>query len=147
MDIDGQTDQVVTPSTAQQSLNAENVQKDNSLDATNSEQHTASSPDTDRPESHPPPVLDDTDHPGYQETEQPWAEHPSNYRPQLEDIPELEDEEENWEEGQFVDADYIDHHNTTEESDRISRKYSAHFEKVTDQGYSTYNNTMPSLEY
>ena len=68
LDMDGQTDQVFTPSTAQQSPNAKNVQKDTTLDATNSEQHTASSPDTNRPESQPPPVPDDTDHPGYQDT-------------------------------------------------------------------------------
>ena len=129
-DIDGQTDQVFTPSTAQQSLNAENIQEDTASDATNSEQHTAFSPDTDRPESQSPPVLDDTDHPGYQDTKQPRAEHPSDYRPQLEDIPELEDKEENWEEVQFTVTDFIDHHNTTEESDRIHHEYSAHFEKV-----------------
>ena len=61
----------------------------------------------------------------------------------MEDILELEDDEENWEEGQFVDADFIDHQNTTEESDRIRCEYSAHFEKVTEQGYST----TPGLEY
>ena len=60
----------------------------------NSEQPTASSPDTDRPESQSPPVSDDTDHPGYQDTEQPREEHPIDYRPQLEDIPELEDDKE-----------------------------------------------------
>ena len=31
---------------------------------------------------------------------------------QLEDIPELEDDKENWQEGKFVDVDFIDHHNT-----------------------------------
>ena len=46
-----------------------------------------------------------------------------------------------------MDTDFIDHHNTTEESDRIRCEYSAHFEKVTDQGYSLYNSTMPGLEY
>ena len=65
----------------------------------------------------------------------------------MEDIPELQDDEENWEEGQFADADLIDHHNTTEESDRICREYSAHFEKVTDQEYSPYDITTPGLEY
>ena len=123
-DIDRQPDPVPdiqsstalhTASTAQQSLNAENVKEDTMPDAANSEQHTASSPDIDRPESQLPPVSDDTDHPGYQDTKQPREEHPSDYRPQLEDIPELEDDEENWEEGQFMDADFIDHHNTTEE--------------------------------
>ena len=83
----------------------------------------------------------------HQDTEQPRAEHPNDYRPQLEDIPELEADEENWEEGQFADTDFIDHHNTTEESDQIHCKYSAHFEKVTDQGYSSHNNRMPGLEY
>ena len=116
-------------------------------DAANSEQHTASSPDTDRPESQPPPVWDDTDHPGYQDTKQPRAEHPSDYRPQLEDIQELEDDEEYWEEGQFADADLIDRHNTTEESDRIHREYSAHFEKVTEQEYSPYHDTTSGFKY
>ena len=123
------------------------MSKKTTSDATNSEQHTASSPDANRPESQPPPVLDDTDHPGHQNTKQPRAEHPGDYRPQLEDIPELEDDEEDWKEGQFMDADFIDHHNTTEESDRICHEYSAHFEKVTDQGYSTYDSTTPGLEY
>ena len=156
LDIDGQPDPVPdiqsstalhTASTAQQSPNAKNIKEDTVPDAANSEQHTTSSSDTDMPESQPPPVLDDTDHPGYQDTEQPRAEHPSDYRPQLEDIPELEDDEENWEEGQFMDADFIDHHNTTEESDRIHCEYSAHFEKVTEQGYSPYHNTTLGLEY
>ena len=86
-------------------------------------------------------------HSVYQDTEQPRAEYSNNYRPQLEDIPELEDDKENWEEGQFVDADFVDHHNTTEESDRICHKYSAHFEKVMDQGYSSHNSRTPGLEY
>ena len=136
-----------TASTAQQSPNAENIKEDTTPDAANSEQHTAFSLDTNRPESQPPPLLDDTDQPGYQDTKQPRVEHQSDYRPQLEDIPELEDDEENWEEGQFVNADFIDHHNTTEESDRIHREYSAHFEKVTEQEYSPYLNTTPGLQY
>ena len=104
LDIDGQTDPVLdiqsstalhTAITAQHSPNAKNVKEDTASDTTNSEQHTASSPDTNRPESQSPPVPDNTDDPGYQDTEQPRAEHPSDYRPQLEDIPELEDNEEN----------------------------------------------------
>ena len=61
--------------------------------------------------------------------------------PQLEDIPELEDDEENW------DANLIDHHSTTEENDRICHEYSAHFEKVKDQAYSPYHSTTQGLEY
>ena len=100
-----------------------------------------------RPEPKSQPVLDNTDHSAYQNTEQPREEYPNHYRPQLENIPELEDDDENWEEGQFADADFIDDHNTTEESDWIHHEYSAHFEKVTDQGYSSHNNRTPGLEY
>ena len=105
LDIDGQPDPVTdilspvalhTASTTQQSLNAENIKEDTVPDTVNSEQHTTPSPDTNRPKSQPPPVLDDTDHPGYQDAKQPRAKHLSDYRPQLEDIPELEDDEENW---------------------------------------------------
>ena len=85
--------------------------------AANSEEHTASLQDSDRPEPKSQPVLDNTDHSAYQNTEQPREEYLSHYRPQLENIPELEDDDENWEEGQFADADFIDDHNTTEESD------------------------------
>ena len=105
------------------------------------------SKNSDRLESQSPPVLDDADHSAYQDSEQPREEYPNYYRSELEDIPELEDEEENWEEGQFADADFIDHHNTTEESDQIHRKYSVHFEKVTDQGCSSHNSRTPGLEY
>ena len=142
LDIDGQPDPVTdilspvalhTASTTQQSLNAKNIKEDTVPDTVNSEQHTTPSPDTNRPKSQPPPVSDDTDHPGYQDAKQPRAEHPSGYRPQLEDIPELEDDEENWEEGQFMDADFIDHHNTTEESDRIRHKYSDILRKLQNR--------------
>ena len=141
LDIDREPDPVTdiqspialyAASTTQQSPNAKKIKEDTVPDATNSEQHTAFSLDINGPESQPSSVSDDTDHPGYQDAKQPRAEHLSDYRPQLEDIPELEDDEENWEEGQFVDADFIDHHNTTEESDRIHHEYSAHFEKVTE---------------
>ena len=93
------------------------------------------------------PIPDSTNHSVYQDTEQPREEYPNHYKPQLEDIPELEDDKENWEEGQFVDADFIDYHSTTGGSDRICHKYSAHFKKVTDQGYSSQNNRMPGFEY
>ena len=155
-DIDGQTDLLPdiqsstasrTASTAEESPNAKNNQEDTVSDTTNSEGQTASLQDTYRPESQSPPVPDNTDHSVYQDTEQSRTEHPNDYRPQLEDIPELEDDEENWEEGQFADTDLIDHHNTTEESDRIHREYYAHFEKGRDQGYSPHNSRMPGLEY
>ena len=73
-------------------------------------------------------------------------EHPSNYCPQLEDIPELETDEENWDDGQFDDAELLYNHNTTGESDRIHREYSAYFEKVKDQEYSPCHTTQ-GVEY
>ena len=155
-DIDGQTDLLpdIQPSTAlhtactaDEPVHAKNIQEDTALVTTNSQEHTVSSQASDRLESQSQPVADNTDHSAHQDTEQPREEYPNHYRPQLEDIPELEDNEENWEEGQFEDADFIDHHNTTEESDQIRHEYSAHFEKVTDQGYSSHNNRMPGLEY
>ena len=68
--------------------------------------------DSDRLESQSQPVRNSPEHSVHQDTEQSREDYQNNHRPQLEDIPELEDEEENWEEGQFVDADLIDHHNT-----------------------------------
>ena len=102
---------------------------------------------TNRPEPQPSEVSADTDHPEYPGSKQPRAEYPSNYRLQLEDIPELETDKENWDEDQFEDTELIDHHNTTEESNRIRREYSAYFEKVKDQEYSPYHSTTPGVEY
>ena len=59
LDIDGQPD----PVTDIQSPNAKNVKEDTVPDTTNSEQHTAPSRNTNRPESQPSSVSDDTDHP------------------------------------------------------------------------------------
>ena len=140
-DIDGQTDLLPdiqtstashTASTAEEPVHAGNIQEDIAPVTTNFQEHTVSSQASDGLESQSPPAPDNTDHSVHQDTEQPREEYPTHYRPQLEDIPELEDKEENWEEGQFADTDFIDHHNTTEESDRIHHEYSAHFEKVTD---------------
>ena len=142
-DIDGQIDLV----TDIQSPNAETAKEDNPPDTSKSEHCTAISPTTNRPEPKPSEVSADTDHPAYHGSKQPRAEHPSNYRPQLEDIPELKTHKENWEEGQFEDVELIDHHNTTEESDRIHREYSAHFKKVTDHEYSPYHSTTQGFEY
>ena len=74
-DIDRQLD----PVTDIQSPNAKTVKEDTVLNTTNSEQHTALSPNTNRLEPQPSSVLEDTDHPGYQDDEKPRAEHPSDY--------------------------------------------------------------------
>ena len=104
-------------STADESVHAKNIQEDTAPVTANSQEHTVSSQASDRLEPQFPPVPNNTDHSVHQDTEPPRAEHPNDYRLQLEDIPELEDDEENWEEGQFADNDFIGHHNTTEESD------------------------------
>ena len=123
-DIDRQTDLLPeiqpstashTASTAEASSHAKSIQEDTAPVTANSQEHTASLQDSGRLEPQSQLVPGNTDHSVYQDTEQPREEYPNNYRPQLEDIPELEDNEENWEEGQFVDADLIDYHNTTEE--------------------------------
>ena len=148
-DIDGQTDLLPdmqslaalhTSCTEEASSHAKNIEEDTAPVTTNSKEHSALLQDSNRLEPQFQPVPDSADHSVYQDTEQPREEYRNNYRPQLEDIPELEDNKENWEEGQFADMDFIDHHNTTEESDQICHEYSAHFEKVTDQGYSSQNN-------
>ena len=89
-DIDGETDQLPdiqqpmashTASTAEESSHAENIKEDASPVAANSEQHTASSQDSDRLEPKSQPVPDSTDHSVYQDTEQSREEYPNHYRP------------------------------------------------------------------
>ena len=143
LDIDGQPDAV----TDLQSSNAKSIREDTTPNTTNSEQHAVPSMDTNRPQSQPSSASDDIDHPGYQDDTHSRAEHPSNYHLLLEDIPELETDENNWQEGQFDDTDLINHHNTSEESYRIHCKYPAYFEKVTEQEYSPYHGTTSHLEY
>ena len=106
-----------------------------------------------RPDHQPSEVSADTDHTEDDSSEQSRAEHPSDYHSQLEDIPELETDEENWDDGQFDDVELLNHYNSIEESDRIHRAYSAYFEKVEDQEYSLYYTTqgveyqIPDLDY
>ena len=143
LDTDGQLD----PVTDVQSPNAETAKEDTPPDTSKSEHCTAISLTINRLEPQPSEVSAGTDHPEYHGSKQLRAEHPSNYHPQLEDIPELETDEENWDEDQFEDAELIDCHNTTEESDRIHHEYSAYFEKVKEQEYSPYHSTTPGVEY
>ena len=78
--------------------------------------------------------------------QQQQAEHPGDYCPQLNDIPELEIDKENWDEGQFDNAELLYNHNPTEESDRICCEYSAHFQKVKEQQYCPYH-TAQGVKY
>ena len=79
-------------------------------------------------ESQSKSVQNPTEHSLHQDAEQSREQYQNNHRSQLEEIPELEDED--WKDGQFTDVDLIDHHNTTTESDRICREYSAHLRRL-----------------
>ena len=61
LDIDRQPD----PVNDLQSPNAKSVKQDTMPNTFNSEQHSALSMDTNRPQSQPSSALDDNDHPGY----------------------------------------------------------------------------------
>ena len=88
---------------------------------------------TNRSEHKPSEVPPDIQINEHDNAEQQWAEHSSDYCPQLEDIPELETDEENWNDSQFDDAELLYNHNSTEEGNRICCEYSAYFEKDKDQ--------------
>ena len=110
-----------------------------------SEEYSTLPQDSNRLEPQTESVQNPAEHSLYQDTEQSREQYQNNQRSQIEDILEFEDE--NWEDGQFMDADLTDHYNTMAESDRIHREYSTHFEKSIDQEYNSQNNTMPGLDY
>ena len=141
-DIDRDPD----PVTDIQPPNAKSSKEDTSTGTPTSEDHTIIPPITNRSEHQPPEVLPDINSNKHDNIKQQSAEHPSDYCPQLEDIPELETDEENWDESQFDDAELLYNHNSTEKSDRIRREYSAYFEKVKDQEYSPYH-TVQGVKY
>ena len=141
-DIDGEP----APTIDEQSPNAESAKEDTPTATSKPGDCTAIPLPTNRPEHQSSEVSADTDHTEDDSSEQARAEHPSNYRPQLEDIPELETDEENWDNGQFDDVELFNCHNSTEESDRIHHEYSAYSEKVEDQEYSPYHTTQ-GVEY
>ena len=70
--------------------------------------------DTNRTDPQPESVQNPEEYSPHQDADPFLEQHQDRQRPQLEDIPELEDED--WEDGQFTDADLIDHHNTKKES-------------------------------
>ena len=141
-DIDGEPDSV----NAIQPLNADSVKEDTFTGTSKPEDHTIICPSTNRSEHQPSEVPSDVQINEHDNTEKQQAEHPSDYHPQLEDIPELETDKENWDNGQFDDAELLYNHNSTEESDRIRCEHSAYFEKVKDQQYSPYH-TAQGIEY
>ena len=114
-------------------MNADSVKEDTYTGTSEPEDHTTICPTTNRSEHQPSEVPSDIQINEHDNAEQQRAEHPSDYCPQHENIPELETDEENWDDGQFDNAELLYNHNSTEESDRIHCEYSAHFEKVKDQ--------------
>ena len=70
--------------------------------------------DTKRTDPQPKSVQNPAEYPPHQDAEPFLEQHQDRQRSKLEDIPELEDED--WEDGQFTDADLINHHNTKKES-------------------------------
>ena len=95
-DIDGDLDPTtgIQPPNVQPP-NAQSDKEDTPTDTPKPDGHTTIPSITNRPEHQPSEILPDIDYTEYDNAEQPRAEHPSNYHPQLEDIPELETDEEN----------------------------------------------------
>ena len=114
--IDGQTD-ILPDIQPQASSHAKNTEEDPAPVTANSEEYSTLPQDFERLESQSQSDLNCPEHSLHQDTEQSKEQYHNNHRSQLEDIPELEDEDKDWEDGQFADADLIDHHNTTTESD------------------------------
>ena len=124
---------------------AENTEEDSAPVTANSKENSALPQDSNSLESQSKSVQNPAEYSLHQGAEQSREQHKNSQRSQLEDIPELEDED--WEDRQFMDADLIDHHNTKTESNQIQWEYSAHFEKSTDKEYYSQNNTTPGLDY
>ena len=70
----------------------------------------------------------------------------SKYGINSEEIPELE---EDWDNGQFADADtnLINRHNTHSESERIRREYTQHLLDLSDNKYYYKENPINQLQY
>ena len=92
-----------------------NTEEDSAPVTANSEQYSVLPQDCDRIESQSKSVQNPAEYSLHQDAEQSRKQYQNSQRPQLEDISELEDED--WEEGEFTDADLIDHNNTMTESD------------------------------
>ena len=141
-DIEGEPNSV----NAVQPSNIDSVKEDTVTGTTEPEDHTAIRSTTNRSEHQPSEVLSHIQTNEHDNTEQQQAEYLSDYCPQLDDIPELETDEENWDDGQFDNAEFLYNHNSTEESNRIGCEYSAHFERVEDQQYNPYH-TAQGVKY
>ena len=101
----------------QEPSHAENTKEDSAPVTSNSKEYSTLLQDSNRLESQSESVQNPAEYSPHQGAEQFREQHKNSQRAQLEDIPELEDED--WEDGQFAGADLIDHHNTMTESNQI----------------------------
>ena len=108
---------------------------------TNSDEDSMLPQDSDQFEPQPKPDQIPAEH---QNTE--TVSEQDDRLPSLEDMLELE-EEEDWEDGHFVDTDLIDHHNMTQESARIRCEYSTHFQKLSQEEHHYQQHTTPGFDY
>ena len=94
-DYNPDIDREPAPTIDEQSPNAESAKEDTPTATSKPGNCTAIPLPTNRPEHQSSGVSADTDHTEDESNEQTRAEHPSDYHPQLEDIPELETDKEN----------------------------------------------------
>ena len=73
-----------------------------------------------------------------------YIRYKEGYTPGTLEILELED---NTEQGQFTDIEYLDHHNTHWESERIRREYSAQLQHLSDNKYYAQIDNPVGIEY
>ena len=145
-DYDPDIDRDTNPTNAIQPSNTDTAKEETVTSTTESEDHNTIHNSTHGSQHQSATTLSDNQTIKPKNVQQQQAEHPSDYCPQLDNIPELETDEENWDEGQFDDAELLYNHNSTEESDRICREYSTHFKNVEEQQYSLYH-TAQGVKY
>ena len=146
LDYDPDIDREPNSINAVQPLKADSVKEETVTSTTEPEDHITIHSTTNRSKHQPSEAHSNSQTIKTNNTKQQQAEYPSDYCPQLDDIPELERDEENRNNSQFDDAELLYNHNSTEESDRIHHEYSAHFEKVKDQQYNPYH-TAQGVKY
>ena len=69
----------------------------------------------------------------------------ANNRQPLANVLQLE--EEDWEEGQFTDANLTDYNDSTYDSSRLRKEYSFQFQQHTDNQYYSPTNNALGLDY
>ena len=87
---------------------AENTEEDSAPVTASYKEYSALSQDSSRFESQSKSLQNPAEYSPHQDAEQFREQHKDRQRSQLEDIPELEDE--NWKDRQFTDVDLIDQH-------------------------------------